>query len=219
MRANGRARVNARNPRAFAICDNCGGLWNHDRLTFQMRYNGAILAQSALLVCPKCKDKPNPNLRAIRISADPTPVLDPRPQTFSDYSGDGRPTDGPVRLVYAGGPSQIYDPTLPPGSVVRASPDFDPVDPNESELFGINFTRFVGSMPIDYALWSVETLTGGDQFPNEKALGQIAINGATVTHRMGGFVGGCTYKVTCTAMTPTGYGYTIYSQFACNALA
>jgi hypothetical protein len=98
------------------------------------------------------------------------------------------------------------------------APDFDAVDPNETELFAIDFTRFVGAMPVDYALWSVETVSGDDQFPNEKVLGTISISSPVVTHRMGGFIGGCTYKITCTAMTPTGDGYTIYSVFSCNAL-
>jgi hypothetical protein len=121
MRVNGRAYVSPRNPRAFAICDNCGGLWNHDRLAFQRRYAGANIVQTATLSCPKCLDKVNPNLRAIRIDADPKGVFDPRPQQYSDYSGDGRSTDGPVRLIYAGGASRLYDPTLPSGSIVRAS--------------------------------------------------------------------------------------------------
>lgn len=219
MHANGRARVDPRNPRAFAICDGCGGLWNHDRLSFQIRYAGAILVQTSQLVCPKCKDRPNPNTRAIRVDPDPNPVHDPRPQSYGGYSGDGRPTDGPVRIVYAGGASRLYDPTLPSGVIVRAAPDFDAVDPNESEIFAFDFSRFVGAMPIDYALWSVETLTGSDQEPNEKVLGTISIASPVVSHRMGGFIGGCTYKVTCTAMTPTGDGYSIFSVFACNALS
>lgn len=218
MRANGRAQVNPRNPRPFAICDRCGGVWNHDRLAFQPKFAGADVVRTSKLVCKPCTDRLNPNLRAIRIERDPTPVYDPRPQIYGGYSGDGRNTDGPVRISYAGGANRIYDPTLPPGVIVRGSPDFDAVDPNESEVFAFDFTRFVGSMPIDYALWSVETLIGDDQTPNSKVLGVISISSPVVSHRMGGFVAGCTYKITCTAMTPTGDGYTVYSVFSCSSL-
>lgn len=218
MRANGRAIVRPHNLNSFAICDRCGGLWNHARLSFQYQYTGATMTRTSKLVCPKCIDRPNANLRAIKIAQDPTPVFDPRPQIYGDYSGDGRPTDGPVRLVYAGGPRQVYDPTLPSGVIMRAHPDFDAVDPDESEVFAVDFSRYVGTMPIDYALWSVETVFGDDQLPNEKVLGTTSISGAVVSHRMGNFIAGCIYKVTCTAMTPTGDGYSVWSRFACNTL-
>lgn len=218
MRANGRAQVSARHPRAFAICDGCGGLWNHDQLAFQYKMAGVAAVPTARLVCRKCTDRLNPNLRTIRIDPDPAPVFDPRPQFYSGYSGDGRRTDGPIRLVYADGADRLYDPTLPSGVHHRANPDFDAVDPDESEIFAFDFSRFVGAMPIDYALWSVETISGDDQSPNEKVLGMISITSPIVSHRMGGFTSGCIYRVTCTAMTPTGDGYTVYSQFSCNSL-
>lgn len=37
-----------------------------------------------ILVCPKCYDLPNEQLRSILIPADPVPLQNPRPQIPSD---------------------------------------------------------------------------------------------------------------------------------------
>ena len=80
---SGRASTSARNPRAHAICDRCGGRFNHDRLGFQFDWAGAALVNKRLLVCPRCTDRPQQQLRAIVIPADPVPIKNPRPEPFT----------------------------------------------------------------------------------------------------------------------------------------
>lgn len=82
MRPHGRAKVSSRNPQAFAICDGCGFLFNHSRLVFQMEWAGNKLINQRQLVCPRCADVPNQQLRAIVLSADPVPISNPRPQDY-----------------------------------------------------------------------------------------------------------------------------------------
>lgn len=94
MRATGRASVSASNPRAFAICDRCGFLYNHHQLSWQFDYAGAYLVNKRLLVCASCNDTPNEQLRAIVIPPDPVPIQNPRPQNYAAPATDARQTSG-----------------------------------------------------------------------------------------------------------------------------
>lgn len=94
MRPHGRARVSARNPRAFAICDRCGFLMNHDRLQWQYDWAGASLINKRILVCDTCLDVPQQQLRAIVVPADPIPIQNPRIQDYVAASTDYRVTQG-----------------------------------------------------------------------------------------------------------------------------
>jgi hypothetical protein len=94
MRPHGRARVSARNPRAFAICDRCGFLMNHDRLQWQYDWAGASLINKRILVCNSCLDVPQQQLRAIVVPADPVPIQNPRIQDYVTASTDYRITQG-----------------------------------------------------------------------------------------------------------------------------
>lgn len=94
MRPHGRARVSAKNPRAFAICDRCGFLVNHDRLQWQYDWAGASLINKRILVCNTCLDVPQQQLRAIVIPADPVPIQNPRIQDYVTAESDYRITQG-----------------------------------------------------------------------------------------------------------------------------
>ena len=94
MRPHGRARVSARNPRAFGICDRCGFLYNHDRLQWQYDWAGASLINKRMLVCNTCLDVPQQQLRAIVIPADPIPIQNPRVQDYVAAETDYRITQG-----------------------------------------------------------------------------------------------------------------------------
>lgn len=94
MRPHGRARVSSRNPRAFAICDRCGFLYNHDRLSWQFDWRGASLMNIRVLVCNDCLDVPQTQLRAIVVPADPVPILNPRVQNYVDSEANYRYTQG-----------------------------------------------------------------------------------------------------------------------------
>lgn len=94
MRPHGRAKVSTRNPQAFAICDNCGFLFNHSQLMWQWEWAGNKLINQRQLVCYRCSDIPNQQLRAIVIPADPIPIQNPRVQNYTAASTNTRFTSG-----------------------------------------------------------------------------------------------------------------------------
>lgn len=79
----GRARVSARSPEAQGCCDRCYMNYSLRDLTWQYQFAGAKLQNLRLLVCPECLDNPQPQLKSIIIPADPTPVLNPRPEQYA----------------------------------------------------------------------------------------------------------------------------------------
>lgn len=94
MRPHGRAKVDARNPSAFGICDNCGFLYQLSELRWQMQWSGNKLVNLKQLVCRRCNDIPQTQLRAIVLPADPMPVLNPRVQNYQAASTNYRATSG-----------------------------------------------------------------------------------------------------------------------------
>lgn len=79
---SGRAFTSASNPRAFAICQRCGIWHNRVSLQFQWEWRGAALQNTYILVCRQCYDRPQENLRAITLPADPVPVYYPSTEPF-----------------------------------------------------------------------------------------------------------------------------------------
>ena len=96
MRPHGRARVSARNPRAFAICDRCGFLYNHVNLKWQFDWRGSTLQNLRFLVCNRCYDTPQEQLRAIVVPADPTPIINARVEPYSVDETDYRTASAPT---------------------------------------------------------------------------------------------------------------------------
>lgn len=82
MRPHGRAQVNPEAPRAFAVCDRCAVWYNHYELRFQLDYRGLKLQNLRILVCERCYDDPQPQLKPKLIGPDPLPVLNARPESF-----------------------------------------------------------------------------------------------------------------------------------------
>lgn len=82
-RPHGRAEVDADDPRAFAVCDRCGFWLNHHKLRWQWQWVGPQLANLRLLVCDKCLDEPQEQLRTILIPPDPEPIWNARPENFT----------------------------------------------------------------------------------------------------------------------------------------
>jgi len=97
----GRARTNAANPQAHAICDRCGFRYNFVDLSWQYDWRGAALMNIRILVCRDCLDTPQEQLRAIVIPADPTPIVNARVQDFNTASVDNFTVSAPT----------VYDPT------------------------------------------------------------------------------------------------------------
>lgn len=91
---SGRARTDARNPQAHAICDRCGFRYNHVNLSWQYDWAGASLINKRLLVCNTCYDTPQEQLRAIVVPADPMPIINPRVQDFVTAEQNTRTTSG-----------------------------------------------------------------------------------------------------------------------------
>lgn len=79
---SGRARTSASNPQAHAICDRCGFRWNFSDLKWQYDWRGAALQNLRILVCNSCYDTPQEQLRAIVVPADPTPIINARPENY-----------------------------------------------------------------------------------------------------------------------------------------
>jgi hypothetical protein len=94
MRPHGKAKVSSRNPEAFAICDSCGFLYNHNSLVYNREWAGNILINTQQLVCRKCNDVPNQQLRSIIVPPDPMPILNPRVQNYAAASTDVRQVSG-----------------------------------------------------------------------------------------------------------------------------
>jgi hypothetical protein len=108
----GRARTNASNPTASGICDRCGFRYTFSDLQWQFDWRGAALQNLRILVCRDCLDRPQEQLRAIVIPADPTPIVNARVQDFTLASVDNFAVSAPT----------TYDPTtglpLPPQNVL-----------------------------------------------------------------------------------------------------
>ena len=78
----GRARTSSTSPQAHAICDRCGFRWNFVDLRWQFDWRGASLQNLRILVCRRCQDIPQEQLRAIVLPADPVPIINARPEQF-----------------------------------------------------------------------------------------------------------------------------------------
>jgi hypothetical protein len=73
-----------RAPRATAICDRCGFMYNHDQLQWQWDWQqGPRLFNLRILVCPTCLDIPQESGRTIDLPPDPVPIANPRPENYA----------------------------------------------------------------------------------------------------------------------------------------
>lgn len=91
MRAHGRYFVDQNHPRALATCDRCGFIYNHDQLRWEMQWVGPKLQNQRFLVCDRCWDVPQEQLRTIVLPPDPIPIQNARPE---NYIGDNNPISG-----------------------------------------------------------------------------------------------------------------------------
>lgn len=108
-RPHGRARVSARNPEAFGICDRCNFLYNLVDLEYQLEWTGIKLRNTRLRVCCRCMDEPQEQLRTRVLGPDPLPVRDPRPDP------NLAPTEAAIQLQVGDG---SVPPLIPPQSVI-----------------------------------------------------------------------------------------------------
>lgn len=90
----GRARIDSRSPSAAGQCDRCGFLYSFSHLRWQMDYSGAGIYNKRILVCEKCYDTPQQQLKVIVIPPDPLPVLNARPPDYVNAETNYRVTSG-----------------------------------------------------------------------------------------------------------------------------
>jgi hypothetical protein len=83
MRPHGNARADPRRPRAWAICDKCGFLYNKFELQWQYEWQGARTQNTNRLTCDECLDDLQEQNRVIVLPADPQPVSNPRPENYN----------------------------------------------------------------------------------------------------------------------------------------
>jgi hypothetical protein len=82
-RPHGKALVDPYDPRAFAICQRCGSLYNSYKLNWQHQWLGTKLQNKWLQVCQDCTDKPSVFLRQIILPPDPPPVYMPVTEPYA----------------------------------------------------------------------------------------------------------------------------------------
>ncbi len=84
MRPHGKyAEVNSQNPESFFQCDRCSRWWNRSKAEWQFQWAGTALWNTGTLVCPKCIDIPQEQLRTIILPPDPPPVINSRVPNFT----------------------------------------------------------------------------------------------------------------------------------------
>jgi len=91
---SGRAKTDANNPKAFAVCDRCARWYNHSDLHWQYDYRGRTLANLRILVCDECYDQPQPQLKPRIIPPDPVAIQNARVEYFDQYNTNVRLTNG-----------------------------------------------------------------------------------------------------------------------------
>lgn len=89
---SGRAHTSANRPEAFGVCDRCGIWFQRNTLAFQFDWRGVTLQNLRILVCDRCLDTPQEQLRAIVLPADPVPIVQPRPELYAVDETDFRVT-------------------------------------------------------------------------------------------------------------------------------
>ena len=111
--ATGHARVSARSPQAWGICDRDGQRYLRSELTEQYEWQGRQLTNLHILVCRRCYDVPQPQLYQYAPPPDPVPVYQARPDLF--------PTAGNMGFT----PYNLFNMLAQPGG----SPGFSPFTP------------------------------------------------------------------------------------------
>ncbi|HQT62722.1 MAG TPA: hypothetical protein PLV07_07410 [Acidiphilium sp.] len=122
-RFHGRARVSARNPEAFGVCDRCGIWYNLNDLRFQYDWRGNRLMNLNFRVCHRCYDKPFEHYRPIIVPPDPVPQRNPRPDLYAPFMATlvSDTLGGDVQDTL-GGFVQSVPPAIPPLSNAGPTP-------------------------------------------------------------------------------------------------
>lgn len=90
----GHAKIDPRNPRAAAVCDRCGFVYNHYALRWQYDFRGRTLANLRILVCEQCTDEVQPQLKPRILPPDPVAIENARVERWQEYSTNTRIVQG-----------------------------------------------------------------------------------------------------------------------------
>lgn len=92
----GKAVANVNSPVAYATCDRCSTVYNHNQLHWQHDYRGRSLQNLRILVCERCTDLPQPQLKPRILPVDPYPIANARPYPYCYAEEDDRYTTNPA---------------------------------------------------------------------------------------------------------------------------
>lgn len=97
-----------RAPRALAVCDRCGFMYNHDMLQWQWDWQrGPRLFNLRILVCQSCLDIPQESGRTIVLPPDPIPIRNPRPENYAVADNPVSPLGWSPTDLFAAAPSSL----------------------------------------------------------------------------------------------------------------
>lgn len=102
-RFKGRLHVSPSDPHAGGTCDRCYIRYNLRDLKWQWQWAGPQLQNLRILVCQRCLDKPQEQLRTIVLPPDPVPVLNPRPEDYASDNSNWVVTQGGERVAAQNG--------------------------------------------------------------------------------------------------------------------
>lgn len=108
-RFHGRAQVDPRYPSAWAVCDRCGMLYNRRDLNKEYDWRGTVLSPTGSVVCVRCSDESQEQLRAMALPVDPPDVRNPRPEPYPLDEHNIRITEAGVIRVSESGDIRITE--------------------------------------------------------------------------------------------------------------
>ena len=194
MRQHGRASVSVQRPAAFAVCDRCGFLYNHQALQWQHQWVGVSLKNLYRLVCQSCLDRPQEQLRTIVLPPDPVPIMNARPENYvaanNPMSGLGMSPITPARdywqygnqignLTGGGGINAAFDSNINKPSWQSANNAIS--NSSYNNYVGINWTGNVNQLNMPSSMFPPvvrHSLTSFTAYaPNDRGfLGSVATN-------------------------------------------
>jgi hypothetical protein len=188
-RPHGHAFVNPSAPSAWGRCDRCGFIYNHKALKWQFDFRGPQLQNLRFLVCEKCYDKPQAQLKPILTTQDPVPVLNARPDSYDIYNTSNLAEPGFTVNTQTGIPVPAnVDLITEDGVNLTVQPIGKPADLDPNALMPlINQTVFDVLLPVvSITANGTTTITVTTSAANNLATGsQISVTGTTDNNAMG----------------------------------
>ena len=81
------------------MCQRCNAIYLHTELQWQFIFAGPNLQNTFLLVCRRCLDVPNPQLKPRILPPDPLPIMNPREPDWNLWEDSDISTQDDVPIV------------------------------------------------------------------------------------------------------------------------